>query len=135
MNTQPRHSTVRQMLDKTRAPKRRRRSARSRADQEGWRQLLSRLPRLPTIAENPYAASNVLMGTDRRYLDTLFPTVHTDIAPDVDLHAHVQARWPSVTAKEREMIEHMMSLYPDISDRSLRIDLGLRRGSVPRDEW
>src|ERR1700722_5240854 len=117
------------------AHKPKRRSLRARqADQEGWRQLLSRLPQLPTIEEAPYAASNVLFGRDRRYLDDLFPSVSTNIRADVDLHAHVQARWPAVTSNEHKMIETMMRTHPNISDRSLRIYLGLRRGSVPRAE-
>jgi hypothetical protein len=118
------------------AHKPKRRSLRARqADQDGWRQLLSRLPRLPTIEEAPYAASNVLMGKDRQYLDTLFPTVPTGISADINLQAHVQARWPTVTSNEHKMIETMMRAHPNISDRNLRVYLGLRRGSVPKEEW
>ena len=135
MNSHLKHSTVRRMLDKPCTPKRNKQSGRRLADERAWLLACKFLPPLPTIEEAPYAASNVLFGRDRRYLDDLFPSVSTNIRADADLHAHVQARWPSVTSNEHAMIETLMRAHPNISDRSLRIYLGLRRGSVPRAEW
>ena len=123
------------MLDKPRTSKRSKQSARHLADERAWLLACKAQPRLPTIAEAPYAASNVLFGRDRRYLDDLFPSVSTNIRADEDLHAYVQARWPSLTSNEHKMIETMMRAHPNISDRTLRIYLGLRRGSVPKEEW
>lgn len=71
----------------------------------------------------------------RALLEATFPTAPTDIVPELDLHAHVHARWPSGTSNEHEMIETMMRAHPHISDRTLRIYLGLRRGSVAKAEW
>ncbi len=78
MDTQLKHSTVQQWVD-ARAPKRRKQSARQRAD---WTAILraNALQPLQPSRKPPYAASNVLMGTDRRYLETLFPSAHTDIS-------------------------------------------------------
>jgi hypothetical protein len=67
--------------------------------------------------------------------EALVPTDPTDIRADEDLHAYVQARWPTVTSKEHWVVETLMRAHPNISDCSLRIYLGLRRGSVPENEW
>jgi hypothetical protein len=65
----------------------------------------------------------------------LVPTAATGISPDEDLPEYVRRRWPTVTSKEHGVIETLMRAHHDIEDHTVRVYLGLRRGSVPRAEW
>jgi hypothetical protein len=83
-------------------------------------------PPLPSRSDTP---GNTSSNSERRASAT---GVHDASA---ELQAHVRARWPSVSSKEQWVIATLMLAHPNISDRTIRIYLGLRRASVPREGW